>query len=61
MNNALRQMTGALAVTLVVVVSSLPASSVTGMRWAMAVTFVFNLLAIGLFAKYLKGGHPQGK
>ena len=61
MNNALRQMTGALAVTLVVVISSLPTSSVTGMRWAMAVTFVFNLLAIGLFAQYLKGGHPHGK
>ena len=54
-------MTGALAVTLVVVISSLPASSVTGMRWAMAVTFVFNLLAIGLFAQYLKGGHPHGE
>lgn len=56
MLNALRQMAGALAVTMVVVTSAVPTSAITGMRWAMGLCGLFAVIAIVVFFAYLKGG-----
>ena len=53
MNNALRQSLGALAVTVTVVISSLPSSAISGMRWAMAFTLGLVVAAGLLFWAYL--------
>ena len=61
MSNALRQMAGALAVTLVVVINDVPRKSVVGMRWAMGLTLLFAVLSlVGCLMYSIKKG-PQPK
>lgn len=59
MSNALRQIAGALAVTLVVVISDVPNNSVMGMRWAMGLTLLFAILSLAgcLIYACKKGAH----
>lgn len=57
LNNSLRQVSGAISVTLLIVIAGLPHSLVTGMRVAIWVT-VFCILCLSvIFASYLK--HKQ--
>lgn len=55
LNNALRQFSGALSVTILIVISGLPKSLVIGTRIAIWVTVVCIILLMAIFASYLKG------
>nr|WP_328796890.1 MFS transporter [Limosilactobacillus frumenti] len=46
LSNALRQMAGALAVTMVVVISDVPSNPILGMRWSMGITLLFAILSL---------------
>lgn len=61
MSNAFRQMAGALAVTLVVVISDVPHNPVMGMRWAMGLTLLFAVLSLAgcLIYSSQKGSHQK--
>jgi DHA2 family multidrug resistance protein-like MFS transporter len=53
LNNTLRQACGAASVTLLVVISGLPASLTMGVRAAMWVTVVLAVLMLVIFYRYL--------
>ena len=54
LNNTLRQVSGAVSVTMLIVISSIPHSFVLGMRISMWVTFVLVLLMLAVFISYIK-------
>lgn len=53
LNNTLRQVFGAVSVTMLVVISGIPSSLVTGIRASMWVTVILFLLMLLTFARYL--------
>lgn len=54
LNNTLRQVSGAVSVTMLIVISSIPHSFVLGMRISMWVTVVLVLLMLAVFISYIK-------
>ena len=53
LNNALRQIWGSVSVTLLIVVSEIPQSLVTGMQLSMWLTLFFSVALLILFMRYL--------
>ena len=54
LNNTLRQVSGAVSVTMLIVISSIPHSFVLGMRISMWVTVALVLLMLAVFISYIK-------
>lgn len=52
-NNCIRQLAGAFSITILVIISEIPATAVNGMRLAMWVTFLFGIIALAYFVSYL--------
>lgn len=61
LNNTLRQASGAMSVTMLVVIAGLPTSLTVGTRLAMWVTVLMLVLMLLLFAHYLRTSHQQEK
>lgn len=59
LNNTLRQVSGAISVTLVVVIADAPASLITGIRSAMWVTVLLIILMLVTFGIYLQNKAHQ--
>lgn len=55
LNNSIRQAFGATSITLLIVVSGIPASFITGFHAAMWLTVVFAVLLLATFARYWQG------
>lgn len=60
LNNTLRQASGALSVTMLVVIDGLPASLTTGTRVAMWVTVLMIVLMLLLFGRYMRTVRTKG-
>ena len=54
LNNTLRQCFGAVSVTLLVVISNIPSSLITGVRASMWTTIVMNIILLFTFIYYLR-------
>lgn len=59
LNNTLRQVSGAVSVTMLIVISSIPHSFVLGMRISMWVTVVLVLLMLAVFISYIKNRNSR--
>ena len=59
LNNTLRQVSGAVSVTMLIVISSIPHSFVLGMRISMWVTVVLVLLMLVVFISYIKNRNSR--
>ena len=59
LNNTLRQVSGAVSVTMLIVISSIPHSFVLGMRISMWVTVVLVLLMLAIFISYIKNRNSR--